>query len=291
MDPVNDESDIWFAEFLASKADYEFKVDIDEIHGKGWTVFANNRIEDEEGHLLGVGGVGVTMTNLQKLLEQMQEKYGIRIYLVNDEGMIQVSVEGDDVKQKSFDEIELSRKNKDYHYQEMGDGYVVTRYMDNRDFYLVVQKESFEVREYFHSMISRMLHLILTILAIALLCMGVVIHVGNLNMAKKGRQEGLTELSTIYDAMYLINLKEKTAVAIKTSPIIEEKMGKSGSIVVRMYRAMSELSGEEYKDDMIEFTNIPSLSERMKGMRTISRSILAVITNGVGQDSLQWGII
>jgi diguanylate cyclase (GGDEF)-like protein len=85
----NNAHDVWYYDFLKSGSDYQLDVDTDEVTGGILTIFINHRIEDYEGNLLGVTGVGVKMDSVARLLSDTQKKYQRRVYMVNPEGLVQ----------------------------------------------------------------------------------------------------------------------------------------------------------------------------------------------------------
>lgn len=72
--PELDEHDIWYSVFLDGGKKYDFDVDTDEVNSDSWTIFVNSRIEDEDGTLLGVCGVGVVMSNIQEIFRELDRK-------------------------------------------------------------------------------------------------------------------------------------------------------------------------------------------------------------------------
>lgn len=273
VDTVNDAHDIWYSDFLGTGKDCEFNVDEDETHGKGWTVFINCRIEDEEGNLLGVCGVGVVMTHLQEELELLQTQYGIQIYLVNKDGLIQVSVDSDTIEKQQKTDIEFP-KEEGYVYTLKDSGYVVTRYMDDLEFYLVVEKAELVRQNQYRAMIQNTVLVIFVIIVIVIAVIGLVIVFANSKSIKMGRAKGLSELSAIYHSMHLINLKKGVAYSVKTNGDIERFRKKGITIEEQMYHTISDLAELEYREEMLEFTDLASISERLKGMRTLSREFV-----------------
>ncbi|MGE4292345.1 MAG: diguanylate cyclase [Desulfovibrio sp.] len=85
----NNEHDVWYYNFLSSGLEYQLDVDTDEVTGGILTIFINHRVDDYDGNLLGVTGVGVRMDSVARLLSETQKKYLRRVYLVNDQGLVQ----------------------------------------------------------------------------------------------------------------------------------------------------------------------------------------------------------
>jgi diguanylate cyclase (GGDEF)-like protein len=83
------EHDVWYYRFTDSGKPFELDVDTNEAAENRLTIFVNFRLEDFEGNLLGVTGVGLEMENFSGLLEEKQDKYSRRIFLTDHRGTIQ----------------------------------------------------------------------------------------------------------------------------------------------------------------------------------------------------------
>lgn len=82
--------DVWFYEFVARGVEYDLDVDTNEAGDGELTIFINYRVEDYDGSLLGVAGVGLNLDWVAGVLHSFREKYGRRVYLVDPFGTIQV---------------------------------------------------------------------------------------------------------------------------------------------------------------------------------------------------------
>lgn len=85
-----DPHDIWYYSFTSSRKPYEVTVDTNQAKGHLLTIFINYRVEDAQGKLLGVTGVGVNMDQAITMLNKTQMDYGRKVYLVDQDGLIQV---------------------------------------------------------------------------------------------------------------------------------------------------------------------------------------------------------
>lgn len=85
-----DPADIWYYAFTQSGKTYELNVDANQAEKNMLTIFINYRVEDANGRLLGVTGVGVNMDNATALLMKTQNDYNRNVYLVDQDGLIQV---------------------------------------------------------------------------------------------------------------------------------------------------------------------------------------------------------
>lgn len=81
--------DAWYYRFVASGKAYELDVDTNEADDHRLTIFVNTRVEDLDGNLIGVAGVGIEMAGFSECLRRKQDEYERRIYLVDRSGLIQ----------------------------------------------------------------------------------------------------------------------------------------------------------------------------------------------------------
>lgn len=85
-----DSHDVWFYDFVASNREYDLDVDSDEGANNLLTIFINQRVEDPEGELLGVAGVGLQVKSVAKKIGEYKQKYDRVVYLTDTQGTIQV---------------------------------------------------------------------------------------------------------------------------------------------------------------------------------------------------------
>lgn len=140
LDVDHDSHDIWYKEYLDSGKRYVVNVDTDEDNNWDLSVFVNYGILDENGNVLGACGVGVAMNDLVDLIAEFEEKYDIKIDLVNHSGLIQVDSDGKVIEAKYLDNSYFDQVNGDsFYYQTIDDYCRMTKYLEEFDWYLVVR--------------------------------------------------------------------------------------------------------------------------------------------------------
>ncbi len=87
------EKDAWFYDLLNSGKPYLYNLDLDE-NTNNLSVFLNYRITDASGKVLGVGGVGNSLTELTSRINANNSTSSFRILLLNQKG--QVTIGGDE---------------------------------------------------------------------------------------------------------------------------------------------------------------------------------------------------
>ncbi|MCF7945317.1 MAG: sensor domain-containing diguanylate cyclase [Spirochaetia bacterium] len=151
-----DPHDIWYYTFIKSGEKYDLDVDTNEAADNQLTIFINHRIEDTQGNLLGVIGVGIKMKHFSSFLEEKQRTYSRNIYLVDPDGIIQAHSEEKMIEHASiFDQAgikdiaddmlipELEPRNNSY--RNNGHSILTTSlYMPELDWFLVVEQDEKE---------------------------------------------------------------------------------------------------------------------------------------------------
>lgn len=138
VNPQTDSHDIWYTNFIKSNLPISLDVDIDQMNHNSWTVFLNARITDDKGNLLGVCGIGIIMSKLQKLFEQYEELYSVKINLVDYDGLVQVDTSNVNIE-NSYRSTELTSKEEKVVYTELKNGFVTCCYISEMDWYLVIR--------------------------------------------------------------------------------------------------------------------------------------------------------
>jgi diguanylate cyclase (GGDEF)-like protein len=148
-----DEHDVWYYRFVESGKDYELDVDNDEASMNKLTIFINFRVEDYEGNLLGITGVGIEMGDFSEFLLQQQNKYKRRIFFVDHSGVIQahsdnskiaaVSIQDEPGIQNIAEKLLTSEAEPlDAAYRRNHEQVLITsRYIPEMDWFLLVEQD------------------------------------------------------------------------------------------------------------------------------------------------------
>ena len=138
IDTKNDEHDSWYSIFVNTRKDYDLDVDIDQMNSDSWTVFVNARIKDNNGNLLGVCGLGLSMEELQNLLKEYEEKYDVKVDFINSEGLVQLDTDMVNIENAYLHDVQYGKEKDGYSYVNSDGEYLVMRYVDNLNWYLVI---------------------------------------------------------------------------------------------------------------------------------------------------------
>ncbi len=141
VNPQDDPYDIWYQLFLDSGKQIDLDVDRDQLQDYRWTIFSNMRLEDEQGNLLGVCGVGVFMDSLQEVIKSCEILYGLKINLIDKDGLISVDTSPNNIENAYIPEAVSDNATADeFIYTERTSGaFRYTRRLQAQDWYLVIQ--------------------------------------------------------------------------------------------------------------------------------------------------------
>lgn len=205
---TDDTHDTWYYQFIESGKSYDLDVDVDEAASNLLTVFVNCRIVDSNNQLLGVAGVGLEIGEVQKILGMFEDTYGLEAFLIDPDGLIQVHTNNQLIESYNVSEDQMIRSFmndiisnqttlKTYRYKENGiDGYLITRYIDELEWYLMVKKDTSVLRHSFASQITKEL------LILMLVIFGVVFIS---NQLIKRHHETLVQISKTDQLTQLLN--------------------------------------------------------------------------------------
>lgn len=91
---------------------------------------------------------------------------------------------------------------------------------------------------------------------------------------KKEYYATLGTLAGVFYSMHVIDLVENTATEFNSSSILRKIVNHQDGAVLMMKHAMGATISDEHKERALEFTNLTTLSERMKGKKIISSQFL-----------------
>ncbi|MCR5716119.1 MAG: diguanylate cyclase [Lachnospiraceae bacterium] len=143
IDPETNSFDTWYSLFINQGKDYEFESSTDEANRDRMTIFVDGRVENREGDLLGVSGVGVELETLYGILSKFEQEHGVMIDYISADALVQISSRLNAVHSSYVSGVVLPENtDESYHYQTYGvDGFAVVKYVPELGWYLVVRSE------------------------------------------------------------------------------------------------------------------------------------------------------
>lgn len=202
-----DSHDQWYFDFVDSGKLYDLDVDVDQADNNALTVFVNCRIENESGVLLGVAGVGLRMDSVQEILGTFEEAYDLEAFLVDQEGLVQVHTNSNLIELYNIHDNEIinglsedifSNKTslETYRFREHGiDGYLITRYVDDLEWTLMVKKDTSVLRKTLYAQIGEVLIVALLVIILVIFISNYLINSFQVKMSEMAKTDELTALA------------------------------------------------------------------------------------------------
>lgn len=178
MDIENDIHDLWYKNFLLLDQKYKLDVDTDEAANWSLSVFVNTAVYNDENQFIGACGVGVDMTELQRLLEHYERIYDVKINLINESGLIQVDT---DTARIEKDYILINNLEQyadgECYYEVLKKGCRTITYLNDLEWYLVVENSTPQSRNIYNLVIpSTLCFLVGLLFYIGIAYWGIVIE-------------------------------------------------------------------------------------------------------------------
>ena len=175
----NPEND-WYYNFLKNNDEYSLNIDNDEATDNSITVFVNCKIRDRDGFIMGIVGVGFKVDSLQKLLKNYDDQFNVEATLINDKGFIEVSsVRNGHEPVDFFNDNPLSNFRQRilettdqpatfWYSVDNRDGYVVTQFIPELKWHLVVENDVSVIRDKFREQLAWSFFIIVGVIALVL---------------------------------------------------------------------------------------------------------------------------
>lgn len=274
--PLYDEYDIWYKHFVDNGVRYSFDVNHDEINNDIWTLFADARIDDENGNLLGVCAIGMLMEKIQTMLAEDEDRYNIKINLVDKNGMIKVDTDSYKIESARITSVLGVKPNDQIILKKTDDVYIIMKYIPEFDWFLVIQRDR-------HMEVGTFSNLIFYMLTGFLVTMAIILSLVQLSVSRKQRQieemakkHGLASHAVLYATMHLIDLSEDSIHELSRQPKIElMKIADGGDAQARLINTVKEMTEMQSQPQMLAFINLKTLEKRLGEKHVIHREFLS----------------
>jgi diguanylate cyclase (GGDEF)-like protein len=171
----SDPHDSWYFNLRKSDKLYVTEVDTDQAHQNQLTIFINYKVFDKDKSYLGVGGLGLTVHGVSKLIDEYQQKFQRNIYFTDANGNVVLAGPKAAVGVSNINQVEglkdiatqvLSNKKEFFEYDNQGRSVLLNvRYLPELGWYVFVEKNVDKAT----SAIRKALYLNLTICAFSIL--------------------------------------------------------------------------------------------------------------------------
>ena len=272
LDWEKDPHDIWYKNFLDTNLDHELNVDTDEANNFALTIFVNTRMFGDNGETLGICGIGVGMEKIQKILQKNEDIHGIKINLVNKAGLVQVDSESDKVDILCV----FIRGLQCADSRICCRSYVVTKYIPQFDWYLVIHRDTQSRQSAFSNLV-----LYLSVTWVILLALLLTFIQSSLNKGEKQIKDSATKLgiashSGIYVSMHLIDLQKNSIHELSSNAEVKIFQIQDGlHAKEKIISAVKKMTNKESLRVMLEFIRLSTLPARMTGKQAITQEFLS----------------
>lgn len=270
VDVYNDKHDIWYKLFLDKNLQYDYDIDVDEINENKWTIFVSARINDEDGNLLGVCGVGEYLTEIQNLLITDEQTYNVKINLVDQNGVVQLDSDSLNIERAHIQNVVNPNKSVQFVLTENDGVYTITKYMPDLGLYLVVRRVAEDPQNAFSNLIVYMILTFFFVAMIFLIFMDMAMKVDREKVEETAKKHGLASYADLYISMHLIDLQENSIHQISKNPKYEliDIIDKDDADK-QLENFIREVATLDTLKTMLNFVDLSTISERLTAHRVI----------------------
>ncbi len=293
-----DPENVWYYNFLKSDIECSLNIDNDEAADNEITIFINCKIKDAQGNDMGVVGVGFRVDYLQELLREYEAKFDMRAYLVDGDGTIEVSTDktgyhAEDLfltcAYPDFKERIISEKEKSlsfWYSAPEGKGYVVTQYVPNLDWYLIVDNDTTGLDQQLAWQLFIGIVVIMAVVAFVLFMITRIIRKYNaqiieLTVAKEQEHKDVFQAATeqLYENIYELDITHNRAASESTEHYFESLgVPRNTPYEQALHLIAQRQIKEEYRDGYIStFKPANVLAAYEKGIESLTYDFM--ITN------------
>lgn len=228
VNPKEEPYDIWYQLFLDSGKETDLDTDRDQVNDYRWTVFVNVRITDDDGSLMGVCGVGLFMDDLQDLVTLSEREYGVKINLIERDGLVQVDTDSANIENAYISEAIADKARSDsFVYTSKGiSGFRLTRYLEDLEWFLVVQDGASRQGSFMYKASVLLLYLIL----IALLILALI-----------------TKYNALLQSLSKPSLTEDSLTRLPNRNYLKESYGELGVFNTLRYKTLVMFDVDHFK--------------------------------------------
>ena len=113
-----------------------------------------------------------------------------------------------------------------------------------------------------------------------------IVFTRNANQKLSDKMNIIKSLSEIYTSVYSINLKDKSFVEILAINDVGKKIGKTGDAREKLNYFCNNMMTKEYSSELLEFTDLNSVEERLNNKKIISKQYLSTVFTKNSQNKI-----
>ncbi len=256
----------WYFNLLENDEEYSLNVDNDEVSGADnvITTFVNCKIQGPDGQIIGVVGVGIRMDYLKELLKGYEDKFDVKVSLINKEGDIEISTSYNGYEKKNWFDVYGQEKIRDQilnrndvsenlelwtsDTQNTDKSYVVSRYIPELSWNLIVEQNT---GQFVHDMKTRLYQsfviILLVIFAVLLIITTVIRNFNGQIIQLVDEHQMMFKKATeqLYDSIYELNLTKNCYVGEPT----EEYFSSLGAGKMPFDQGLRVIANKQIKEE------------------------------------------
>ena len=269
--------DIWYKDAVEKSSSYVLDVGEDEVDNTKLGIFVDTKIRDVDGNLLGICGVGLSVERVQRIISTNEKAYNIKIDLVSKSGLIQVDTDSENIERVYLENLNYKQNDQFVLNKLADDSFVITKYMSNLDWYLVIKRDSKNMQSAYTNVIFYFSISFLIGLIILLAFIQLTLKKDRQRVEEEARRHGIASQAALYISMHLIDLTHNSIFELSRDPetnlfIVEEGAGADDKIISGVER----MTAQDSLTELLEFTDLKTLSERMKYKNAITHEFLSI---------------
>ncbi len=269
---LEDEQDAWYSKFLDQQAQYEFDAGMDEADHNIWKIFVDTRIEDENGDLLGVCGVGVQMSSLQRLLRRCEAENHIQISFLDRDGNAQLDTTPPDMEWAQLQPFLADQSADHFNMRRDRNNYIIARYIPDFHWYLVIQRAADDTE----GALSNLILYLLAGYVLSMIALLAFIRYGLERERRVAKNSGIASHSGLYVTMHLLDLTGSSIHELSRKPGIRLFTPGEGPLdQQRLEDAVRAMTSPESISDMLSFTDLTTLPQRLANGGPLRREFLS----------------
>jgi diguanylate cyclase (GGDEF)-like protein len=218
----NDSHDVWYYDFMSRDLDYDIDIDTDEVANNKLTFFVNCKIYGANGDILGVTGVGLQLDRISSIMQSYDDELGVKVSLIDSEGTIQIHADervienynlfsNQDILKIKNDIISSKREPMVFETnRKTFTDYLVSYYIEDLDWYLIVQKDTSDLYDSLISQLIRDLVIFFSLFIIVMFLSSKIIIFFQDRLVKASITDKLTNLNNrmMFDTCLKSTLKD-----------------------------------------------------------------------------------
>lgn len=217
----------WVDAFLAANQEFSLNIDNDKAAHDTITVFVNCSVKNSKGDIVGIVGVGFTVSTVKAMLAKYEQRFSVKSYLVDTDGDIRISSSGggaDTLTRQALAAVsgKLRKEKTDgsgiWHSGMGADGYAIARYLPAPNLYLVTDKDTSQIirqirRKYYTGAIVVLFTMLIVILVVTRIILNYKRKIISLTITEELKYHAILQNATsqIYDSIVEFDITGDTA--------------------------------------------------------------------------------